>query len=247
MFGSALWEIALAVGAVLLLIFVLNPKAASRLKSWMGGLVTGCVDWLVKSSDPVKVMEYENDKLATDIEAAWEGVEDKQALINQLNRQITDDEKESNRLAALAKVEAGKNNDAAAKDYLVQKVRIDKSLGEKIKDRDTNQDELEEYQATIDSCQRKLNGNKAEAKRLKVELKISSAEARVLKRLPNLNSNNSAADEARANAYEQLDHNKAVAKVARDRRRQQTAVEKAEDSADELEAQKMLDELKGKS
>lgn len=210
--------IVLGIVALLVVVWVLNPKAFSRLWESASAQVGkgGRAAW---SSDPVAIYQNQVDQAAEEINEATRGLEQYQGLVASLERQVETGDKESARLTARMKSCLENGQEDRAVELGTQLSRIQKDL-------ETNRSQLEQYREAYQNNLRKIKlarqriaDAQSHSVKLKAELKMSKAEAEVANLAQKITGHSAALDglaEVEREIQQQIDTNRAKSRVAAD-------------------------------
>lgn len=214
----SMYSILAIAGGLLLLAYLLNPKAFGRIWEAAGALM-GRGGKAVWSSDPEAIFEKRTDDAANELKDAVGGLEDFQANVSTMQAMVNAQESEKRLVIARIKTHlaAGREGEAAKEAVLLQKLEAKLSA---------NSNKLADFQASYQGGLRKVKLAKdkivqmrQEGKDLGAELKMSKAEAALSDAAQKINMggpNLEGLGEIREEINAQIAKNRVKGQVARD-------------------------------
>lgn len=218
-------------------------KFATAIQAFFNGIANMFIE-----RDPVAVMQLEIDRAAERLKSAREGLEQYQGLVQGLTRQVAKNQADAARLEAQIKAHLKAGNRDVAAQLAVQLKAIQGELA-------TNQQQLELHTEAYKNHLLKVQqGNKDLAKlrekasRYSAELKMSKAEAEIARvgealgesLSGNLTTNLGQIEDV---IQRQIDHNRGKAKVAADLSSKGVDDILAQQKAEQIEAESMLQQF----
>ncbi len=184
--GNLFWLVVIA-GLALLAVFVLNRDTAGSIVT-VASASTGRFGRWLRSQFPAWILQHEINKAGKDVNNFWAIIEEGQAHANGLQRKSNDKKLELIRLGKLAEQAVKQGDDSAAKQFILDKKRVETELASLEETLQAKREEISSAEANISSYETKITRIKSEAQEKAISLETKKADAAISKKLSDLNS-----------------------------------------------------------